>query len=272
MSDNDDVSLLAAGYYLGSLTPQERDEYEAYLASSDDAAKGSEDFEATAEMLAHDVAEATPSADLKSRLLAQIAVTPQVDPARDAPAPPTAVPDPVLLSPVSTARDAHSVGSAEERAKARWFTRPGTILGAAAAAIALFVGGGALGMNLGGAGGPSIEQSADALAQISAAPDVHRSTKDLQGGGTATVVSSLEQGKSVMVFDGLKKQPDGKTYQLWYISDGVATSAGLMSGSSTNGWHVLDGTLKSDSVVGLTVEPAGGSKEPTTKPLVAITT
>jgi len=122
-----------------------------------------------------------------------------------------------------------------------------------------------------GNGSSTVQQQATALAQISAASDARRSTQNVEGGGNATLIWSEKLGKSAVVVDGLKKAPSGKTYQLWYIDGKTATSAGLLAaGTDARTWQVLDGRMKSGTVVGLTMEPSGGSKAPTTKPMVTI--
>ncbi|GAB3393560.1 anti-sigma factor [Humibacter soli] len=265
MSERDDAHSdevdgardLAAGYALGSLTPEERARYEHLVGESDDAAREREQFSAVADVLNAAPPLAQPPSDLKARLMTQIAVTEQqsaqsevgtdagtvVDP-DDAPPPP---PRP-----------------SERRAAARWYRRPAAIVIAAAAAVVIFAGGAAVGFGI--SQHAVVSTQADSLAQITSAPDAQRATSPVTGGGTATLVWSESLGKSAMIVDGLSAAPDGHTYQLWYIRNGDATSAGLMSGA----WQVLAGTLQKGDTVGLTVEPRGGSEQPTTKPVVTI--
>jgi len=264
MSEEQDPAALAAGYALGSLTPDERARYEAYLETSADGMAEADAFARVAERLPADVPVATPSADLKARLMAQIAVTPQ-----DAPVTSERVPDrvPVVAAaPSAAAPSAATQAPAAARAQRRWFQRPAIILAAAAAAVVLFAGGTVLGVNLGNSASVTAQQ-ADALAQISAASDAKRTSAPVTGGGTATLVWSNELGKSAMIVDGVAPPPSGKTYQLWYIRGGHAASAGLMAEGT---WQVLHGTMRAGDTVGITVEPDGGSKQPTTKPIAAI--
>jgi anti-sigma-K factor RskA len=285
-----DPALLAAGYALGSLTPEELAEYESYLASSADARSQAAGFASAAAALESETPEVEPSADLKARLMAQIAVTPQsaraeatdAVPAQDASSARDTGPaqtGPAQTGPAQTGpartRPARTgpahTGPAQERARARWFQRPGVVLAAAAAAAVLFVGGGAIGIAIGN-GSSSVQEQATTFAQISAASDAQRATREIAGGGTATLIWSKQLGKSAVVVDDLKQPPSGKTYQLWYISGSTATSAGLLNaGSDANTWQVLDGRLQSGDVIGMTIEPSGGSKAPTTKPIVTIT-
>ena len=114
-------------------------------------------------------------------------------------------------------------------------------------------------------------QQAASLAEINSAADVQHTTSPVAGGGTATLVWSGDLGKSALVTTGLPQLPDDKTYELWYIRGSEATPAGTMTPTGNGAtWRVLEGTMSAGDVVGVTVEPKGGSKQPTTKPIVAI--
>jgi anti-sigma-K factor RskA len=91
------------------------------------------------------------------------------------------------------------------------------------------------------------------------------------GGGTATVVRSPSLGKAVMVTTDLANPPAGKVYQLW-LQDrtGHFTSAGLMS-SAGNQAVVLQGDAADSQAAGITIEPAGGSPQPTSNPIAFYT-
>jgi len=65
---------------------------------------------------------------------------------------------------------------------------------------------------------------------------------------------------------GLAAAPSGKTFEAWVIPAGqLPRPAGLFHGGGSTTVH-LRGTVPKNAVVALTKEPAGGSKEPTTKP------
>jgi anti-sigma-K factor RskA len=65
---------------------------------------------------------------------------------------------------------------------------------------------------------------------------------------------------------GLSAAPNGKTYEAWVIPAGHSPRpAGLFSGGKATTVHIR-GTVPKDAVVAVTVELAGGSNHPTTKP------
>ncbi len=81
---------------------------------------------------------------------------------------------------------------------------------------------------------------------------------------------SLRQ--SAVVIDKLPKLADGKTYELWYIdTKSNATPAGIFNAASSGTTvRVLAGAMTAGDTLGITIEPSGGSKTPTTAPIVAV--
>jgi anti-sigma-K factor RskA len=104
--------------------------------------------------------------------------------------------------------------------------------------------------------------------QVRSAPDAKTSSDvALPGGGTATVVRSASLGKAVVITSDLPSAPPGKVYQLWLQDpSGHFTSAGLMAGSGDQA-VVLQGDAADAQAAGITVEPAGGSEQPTSNPV-----
>lgn len=224
-------------------------------------------FEDVAAELALAADRVEPRPELKAALLARLADTPQL-PAQDADE--QVATEEAAGEATSAPMPSPALTPAERTARRRWFQRPGLILGAAAAAVLLFVGGTFVGSTLSGSNSYQSQQ-ASALAEINAAPDVQRATATVAGGGTATLVWSGKLGRSALVADQLPPLPDDKTYELWYIRDGKAIPAGTMTPSGSGStWRVLTGDMAAGDTVGVTVEPSGGSDRPTTDPIVAI--
>ena len=67
----------------------------------------------------------------------------------------------------------------------------------------------------------------------------------------------------------MRPLPSGQTYQLWVIGPDGARSAGLLSGTGAVGQVLAHGVLPGDRI-GITVEPAGGTAQPTTAPVIAV--
>jgi anti-sigma-K factor RskA len=278
VTNRDELHLLAGAYALDALQPQEKSEFEAYLLTSEEARAEVASLTDTAVMLGMSAPVETPPASLKASLMAQIAVTPQLaaEPAAvTETAPEASVTDIRSLAsetrPAPATSKGQATSKAEAKASARWFTRPATYLIAAAAAVAIFFGGSVITANVNQDQQASTSSS---FVQLAAAKDVQKSEATVIGGGKATVMWSDDLGRAALVVKKLPALATGKTYQLWYIGDsGSARSAGTF-GAANDGSTVemLTGTMTAGDTIGLTVEPSGGSKKPTTVPIIAIPT
>jgi anti-sigma-K factor RskA len=107
-----------------------------------------------------------------------------------------------------------------------------------------------------------------AIAAVLAQPGARVVTGHVTGGGTATVVLASAQRKLIFTTEGLAPLPSGKVYQLWLINKVVRSEGLLPAASSGRTAPVLAAGLQAGDHVGVTVEPAGGSKQPTTNPIL----
>jgi hypothetical protein len=114
-------------------------------------------------------------------------------------------------------------------------------------------------------------QHDQALAEILGAPHVTLLSHGTTKGGVAVVVLDAATRKLVVATSGLPALPAGQVYQLWLIGPVRIVSAGLLptahAGVTTP--VVATGIVKGDKL-GLTVEPAPGTKQPTTTPILAL--
>ncbi|MFD5803785.1 anti-sigma factor [Streptomyces sp. NPDC127020] len=111
------------------------------------------------------------------------------------------------------------------------------------------------------------EQRAETLTGVLAAPDAESRTARLAGGATGTVVVSGDQDRAVFLASGMAEPPRGKVYQLWFDDHGTMRSAGLMDPGRTSQAVLMEGAVDGAGGVGITVEPAGGSPQPTSDPV-----
>ncbi|MET8397922.1 anti-sigma factor [Streptomyces sp900116325] len=115
------------------------------------------------------------------------------------------------------------------------------------------------------------QQRSEQVAQVLAAPDARTRSGALKGGAKGTVVVSRSENRAVFVTSGLAPPPSGKVYQLWFDDRGTMRSAGLIDPAAPNDTALLDGPVDGASGMGITVEPAGGSTQPTSAPLALLT-
>ena len=98
------------------------------------------------------------------------------------------------------------------------------------------------------------------------ASDAQSTTVEV-GEASATVTHSDSVGRAVIVTDDMPPPPEGQVYQLWLQQpDGAMVSAGLMP-VAPDQTVLLEGDAATATAAGITVEPAGGSPEPTTDPI-----
>ncbi|MEU5682510.1 anti-sigma factor [Streptomyces venezuelae] len=105
------------------------------------------------------------------------------------------------------------------------------------------------------------------LAAVLAAPDAKTRTGGLTDGARGTVVASKSLDKAVFIAAGMAPPPKGKVYQLWFDDSGSMRSAGLMDPDRTAATVLMRGGIGKATGMGITVEPAGGSDEPTSSPV-----
>jgi hypothetical protein len=112
------------------------------------------------------------------------------------------------------------------------------------------------------------------LNTVLAASDLHLVSDKTSVGGKVSAIVSPGQAKVVVVTSGLPALPAGKVYELWLLGGtSVAKPSGLLTASASAPGRtvpvVASGYVKGYAL-GITVEPAGGTLKPTTKPILAL--
>ncbi|WP_062433265.1 anti-sigma factor [Herbidospora daliensis] len=234
---NDEIHTLSGAYALNALPFRELGEFEGHLSRCETCSIEVRGLRETAARLGAAVAEAPPRA-LKSRVMAQIAEVRQEPPQIEEEEPPPAE----VVVPL-------------RRGKGRWALALAAVSAAAAVSI------GVIAVNEIRSRDASIEETQSLLA----APDAVVRKVEMVGGGSATVVASESHGK-VMFTSELPALDPSKTYQLWTIGGERIRPAGLVDGGGirTATVELPAGT----DHFGVTVEPAGGSEQPTTEPVM----
>jgi predicted anti-sigma-YlaC factor YlaD len=103
------------------------------------------------------------------------------------------------------------------------------------------------------------------------APDAKLVTTRTTVGGAATVVLAASRHQLVVSTAGLPALPAGKVYQLWLIGPVKTVSAGLLPAAQAGKTApVVTSDVVAGDKLGLTVEPAPGTAQPTTTPIIAL--
>ncbi|WP_037622089.1 anti-sigma factor [Streptomyces aureus] len=114
----------------------------------------------------------------------------------------------------------------------------------------------------------ALQKAKNALSSVLTAPDATLHATKLANGASAAVIVSRAADRAAFVATDLPALGADKVYELWYAApSGDLRPAGLLPGTGDHSARVLDRPLGRTVAVGITVEPAGGSHQPTTQPL-----
>ncbi|MFD3442261.1 anti-sigma factor domain-containing protein [Streptomyces sp. NPDC058685] len=241
-----DIHTASGAYVLHALPDDERRAFESHLAVCTACRDEVAELRATAVRLG-DAPEVALPGEARDRVLARVAATQQ---------------EPTLTKPAA------QLWTGLTRRKL-----PQLVL-AACVALAVAFGGIAVWQHQEAkdarASAHAAEQREASVAEIFASPDASLQRQELSGGGVATVAVSRSQDTAAVVVSGLPELPADKVYEAWFVGSGGPVPAGLLSRKSGRQLAVLDGPVAQAQAVAFTVEPAGGSKQPTTKPIGAV--
>lgn len=224
-----DIHALSGAYAVDALDDIERAQFERHLAACDACRAEVESLREASAMLA-ETAAAGPPAALRDRVLAGIE---------------TVRPLPPVVTPV--------VAVAPERRRRRF-----PALVAAAAVVTLIGVGGAVWQPW----SDETSQAPSATERVLQAPDAEVLTQELDNGAVVTLTRSVELNQAVLTTEDMPAPDSGTVYEVWLQHDDVMVPAGLMDepGSAT---VLLKGDPATANGAGITVEPEGGSEEPT---------
>ncbi|MGW2347120.1 anti-sigma factor [Streptomyces sp. NPDC001661] len=235
-----DPHTLTGAYALHALEENERAAFEKHLATCPSCAQEVREFSATAGRLALAATMPVPP-HLKAQVLRQIGETRQDQP-----------------TPASTVHTAH-------RGRGTRWALAACLAGAAA------LGGTTLWQHQQATTArqetQDARQQASQIAAVLSAPDAKATSAAVGGGAHGSVIVSHNSDKAVFVASGLAKPPQGKVYQLWFADGDHMRPAGLLDSTRSDQSVLMTGTVAKASGMGLTIEPAGGSQQPTTSPL-----
>lgn len=274
MMERPDLHTLTGAYAVDALPDGERVVFEAHLEACPPCSQEVHELQATAARLGGAAVAAVPDG-LKARVLAEIDATRQERP------------EPAEDDVLPLAR----------RTTPRWVAAS---FAAAAALLVLAVGGlgvvvtsmqqqlaglqaevvaaeaanaevAALTARLAEVEAAAAQPTTSAIADVLSAPDVVTVAVELDG-VHGRVVASATRGEAVFVADGFDPAPHAHTYELWFIHDDRVVPAGLFDpderGRAT---RVMTGDVASAVAVGITIEPEGGSLEPSGEPMMVLT-
>ena len=249
-----DIEELLPFYALDALTDEERELVESYLAEHPEARQQVEALGDTVSALPHSVAPVEPSPQSKQALMARVASD-------------------------AAFRTRASERSQSSRPATRFenFFRTLSLVAASIAvvwAIVLSAQVARLKSEISAlnerltAQSASIDQIIANLPQTNPSNVITVSLKgtEAQPRAQGQLIADPNSESAVLVISGLPKLEAGKTYQVWLIDGGTPKSAGLLS-VDENGQGVFivnsQESIGSFNALGISIEPDGGSQQPT---------
>jgi anti-sigma-K factor RskA len=85
--------------------------------------------------------------------------------------------------------------------------------------------------------------------------------------GSGTALYFAEEDAVVLVADGIDQLDSTRTYQLWALTDDDPVSLGIMRPDAGGRMTSVAKLDSATTGIAITVEPAGGSAQPTTEPV-----
>ena len=176
--------------------------------------------------------------------------------------------------------DGDTVGSevlsldAHRRRRSAWRTG---LLRAAAAVVLLGVGIGVGRWSVRGAVDEAMDSMASSMAStqhyahLNQAQDVQRVTDTMPDGHVATLTWSQDMSMTALTLPAAMKDSAGdRSLQVWLKEGERTTSLGVYDPRDGAGFSFLDIMPRPGQQIVITMEPAGGSPQPTTPPLVTL--
>lgn len=253
MTDHDDtrhegydVHALSGAYAVDALDDLERARFEEHLRGCPDCQEEVDSLREAAATLA--VEPVAPPALLRADVLAGIE---EIRP----------------LPPLTTAERARlEKRRVDLRDRRPWYAGTGPLLVAAALVLVAVVGTAWLRPWQDDAP----ETTPTAAERVLTDPDADRFRAQLEDGSRVEVVVSRAEGRAVVRTEDMALAPVGKDFQLWLQTPaGDLEPAGLMP-DDDSATVLLEGDPTNATGVGITVEPDGGSQQPTLPPVAFI--
>ena len=163
---------------------------------------------------------------------------------------------------------------AHRRRRSAWRTG---LLRAAAAVVLLGVGIGVGRWSVRGAVDEAMDSMASSMAStqhyahLNQAQDVQRVTDTMPDGHVATLTWSRDMSMTALTLPAaMKESAGGRSLQVWLKEGETITSLGVYDPRDGAGFSFLDVMPKPGQQIVITMEPTGGSAQPTTPPLVTL--
>jgi len=241
--DQERFEDLKDSYVLGALPEEERLEFEQYLVAHPDLQAEIEELSTIAGLLAFSVQEQEPPPELRRKIM-----------------------DTVEAEAVHPAEGVHPHTIRRSWLAGLWEAlgiRDLALAGAAILVIGLF----SWSMLLQG----EVQELQGRVQSLQSQPQgpqmIALGGEGTKQGAKAELVT-LEGDRAVLVAENMPPAPEGKTYQIWVIKGDTPQPSGLFEPKGGSIAAVVENPVEGADAVAVTIEPKGGSKKPTTDPML----
>jgi anti-sigma-K factor RskA len=229
-----DPHALVGAYALDALTDEERAEFEAHLIDCADCRREVGEFRETLAETSV-LTETAPPAELRGNVLTAIKTVRQLEP-----------------------QPAHAVEQTAKVIKLPVWRRVARVAVAAVVAVALAIGGWAIGEQ-------QSQSNQTARQRLFSAPDVQIYSQPIRDGASVAYVISRSENSGMAIITGRPHPGPGHVFQLWTMQtvQGKTQPAPDQTFSGRNQSVWLTGNVATAVGLAITVEPDGGSTKPT---------
>ncbi|MFJ9149708.1 anti-sigma factor domain-containing protein [Streptomyces sp. NPDC102270] len=259
----EDLHSLAAPYALDALEPAERARFERHLKDCDSCTADVRALSEDAARLAWSAAAPPPLA-MRDRVLSAVRTIPQEPAVRPEPA--RARPEPARAR--RSQLPPHVWGAQpppRQRRRRPLFVPFATATAAAALVVATLF---AVQANRTQDQLDAQKAQASEIAHVLQAADARATRGQDPQGRSIAAIASASEGRAVVTLSGYEAPPSGRVRQLWLMRPNEQPrSLGLFAADTP---LVASGLDKSATSLAVTVEPDGGSPQPTTQPVVQL--
>jgi len=243
--NNERFDDLKDAYVLGALPEEERLSFEEYLAAHPERQAEVDELGAVAGLLAFSPPEQEPSPELRSRVMEVV--------------------------------EARRVGGRSTFARVGdYLSFRSLALGAAALLVIGLLSWNVLLLDqvqdLQGQVENAQGQVKDLQSELEVARAQQSQTIKLKGSwaeqGAIAEVASMKKNQIILVARNMPSVPEDKTCQIWVIKGDVPKSSGLFQPDENGTATPISNSIRKADVIAVTVEPAGGSEQPTSDPVL----
>jgi anti-sigma-K factor RskA len=243
--NNERFDDLKDAYVLGALPEEERLSFEEYLAAHPERQAEVDELGAVAGLLAFSPPEQEPSPELRSRVMEVV--------------------------------EARRVGGRSTFARVGdYLSFRSLALGAAALLVIGLLSWNVLLLDqvqdLQGQVENAQGQVKDLQSELEVARVQQSQTIKLKGSwaeqGAIAEVASMKKNQIILVARNMPSVPEDKTCQIWVIKGDVPKSSGLFQPDGNGTATPISNSIRKADVIAVTVEPAGGSEQPTSDPVL----